>query len=193
MEALLNQPWDVATLGSRISIYVSPDVRISHVLGGYQHQRRPRAVLFLNSYAARMAPSGKDATYAHELAHLLTWRYRSHTLREGLADYLALQLHPAASVGPNRKGHEVDAAQVPALEGLLGTSAEPPAALMSDQGFRRSYYAASYRFVRVLIRRGGLALFLDLYRAQDPDGAYERMYGATRKAIATAALDGKTD
>ena len=127
---------------------------------------------FFNSYAARMAPSGKDATYAHELAHLLTWRYRSHTLREGLADYLALQLHPAASVGPNRKGHEVDAAQVPALEGLLGTSAEPPAALMSDQGFRRSYYAASYRFVRVLIRRGGLALFLDLYRAQDPDGAY---------------------
>ena len=64
---------------------------------------------------------------------------------------------------------------------------------MSDQGFRRSYYAASYRFVRVLIRRGGLALFLDLYRAQDPDGAYERMYGATRKAIAAAALEGKTD
>jgi hypothetical protein len=40
------------------------------------------------------------------MAHLLTWRFQSHTLREGLADYLALQVHPGAGVGPNVDGYD---------------------------------------------------------------------------------------
>ena len=163
-------------------------MRISHVLGGYEHRKQPQAVLFLNPRVARMAGSGRDATYAHELAHLLTWRYTSHTLREGLADYLALQLHPGAGVGPNREGHAVAKAQAPALKALLGTTAPPPAALMDDPEFRRSYYSASYRFVSHLVQLKGLPKFLDLYAADDPDRAYQGIYGLGRAALAEASL-----
>jgi hypothetical protein len=105
METALDRHWDTAHLGERVSIYVSQATRMAHLLGGYEHQRDPKAVVFLNPVVARLALSGQSATYAHELAHLLTWRYYSHTLREGLADYLALQLHPGSGTGPNRDGH----------------------------------------------------------------------------------------
>jgi hypothetical protein len=60
MESILGRRWDTATLGDRVSIYVSSETRVSHVLGGYEHQNNPRAVLFLNPVVARMAVSGKN-------------------------------------------------------------------------------------------------------------------------------------
>ncbi len=188
MESILGRRWDAQTLGDRVSIYVSSETRVSHVLGGYEHQNNPRAVLFLNSVVAQMSLSGRNATYAHELAHLLTWRFYSHTLREGLADYLALQLHPGAGVGPNREGYSTFPPLAEGVSDVLGTAAAPPAALLQDQAFRQSYYASSYRLVRYLIEAGGLAKFLELYAASDPEPAFKQLYGQDRKALVAAAL-----
>ncbi len=188
MEAALGRTWDTASLGERARVYVSADTRVSHVLGGYEHQNNPRAVLFLNPMVAQMALSGRNATYAHELAHLLTWRYHSHTLREGLADFLALQLHPGAGVGPNREGYTTFPPVADGVLEVLGTTAVPPAKLLHDQAFRESYYASSYRLVRYLINTGGMPKFLDLYATPEPEVAFKQLYGEERTALVAAAL-----
>ncbi len=161
---------------------------MSHVLGGYEHRHNPKAVLLLNPTVAHAALSGRNATYAHELAHLLTWQYHSHTLREGLADYLALRLHPLAGVGPNRDGHTTTPSVAEGIPELLGTTAAPPNRLLHDQAFRESYYATSYKLVRHLIDTGGMTKFLELYAAPDPESAFRQLYGEDRSALVTAAL-----
>jgi hypothetical protein len=188
MERLLDQPWDTPTFGPRVRMYVSARIRVSHVWGGYGHRSDPRALIFLPPHAAQRAVGGHDATYAHELAHLLTWRFTSHSLREGLADYLALQLHPGAAVGPNRAVHLVDPEHVASLAKLVGTRFDPPAAVQHDPAFRRSYYAASYFFVAYLIRRSNLSKFLQLYASDEPEAAYVPMYGAGRQELFLKAL-----
>jgi hypothetical protein len=92
---------DMATLGRKVRVYVSDAIGVSHVWRGYQHPSDPKAIIFLNLRAYHGAMSGKNATHAHELTHLFTWRYNSHTLREGVADYVALKIFPGAAVGPN--------------------------------------------------------------------------------------------
>ncbi|MDQ3271019.1 MAG: hypothetical protein M3Q12_02455 [Pseudomonadota bacterium] len=187
MEELLGRRLDQSTLGPRIRIYVAAGTTVSHVWRGYEHQSDPKALLFLNPMIARMALSGTNATYAHELAHLLTWRFYSHTLREGLADHLALQVHPGAGVGPNVEGYASPPAVPQEVEEYLGTTRAPPSALMTDAQFRRAYYFASYRFVRFLIERAGMVTFLKLYEAGDPESEFVRLYGASRKELVLAA------
>lgn len=188
MEELLGRKLDEATLGPRVRIYVSAGTTISHVWRGYRHPVDPRAIVFLNPRVAQLAASGTNATYAHELAHLLTWRFHSHTLREGLADYLALQLHPGAGVGPNVEGYASLPTVPPGILEYLGTSRAPPDALMSDAPFRRAYYFASYRFARYLVERGGMATFLKLYDAREPEAEFTRLYGASLEALVAAAM-----
>jgi hypothetical protein len=187
MEKILGRRLDVATLGSRIRIYVSAGTAVSHVWRGYHHRTDPKAVLFLNPTVARLAVRGTNATYAHEMAHLLTWRYHSHTLREGLADYLALELHPGAAVGPNTAGYGSPPAVPHELDRYLGTSHAPPSEVRTDIQFRRAYYFASYRFVRYLIALAGMETFLQLYDSRDPEGEYVRLYGASREELVSAA------
>ena len=105
IEALLGRPLDTPRLGSRIKLYVSTSVTISHVWRGYDQPADPRAIVLLNPRAYRGAMAGTDATFVHEMTHLFAWRFRSHTLREGLADHIAMVLLPGAGVGPNREGH----------------------------------------------------------------------------------------
>ena len=187
MESLLGRKLDEATLGSRIRIYVSIGTTISHVWRAYDHPNDPQPVLFLNPRVARLAVPGTDATYAHEIAHLLTWRYYSHTLREGLADYLALQVHPGAGIGPSAEGYASPPAVPREIEAFLGTTRAVPGALMTDIQFRRAYYYASYRFVRFLVERAGMATFLKLYEARDPESELMRLYGASREELVLAA------
>ena len=190
MEALLGRGLDSATLGERVRIYVSADTTVSHVWLGYDHPRDPQGALFVNPKIAHLGVAGRNATYAHELAHLLTWRYASHTLREGLADWLALAVHPGAGVGPNP---DADASPAPVpdeVAALLGTDAPPPDALSSDPAFRAAYYAASRRFVAHLVERAGIATFLELYDAGEPEALYQRLYGASREALVREALAG---
>jgi hypothetical protein len=159
----------------------------SHVWRGYDHPSDPKAIVFLNRRAYEGAMRGENATYAHEMAHLFTWRYSSHSLREGLADYLALQIHPGAAVGPNAAGFESGA--VPAeVTPYLGTRLPPPPQVASDQEFRRGYYAASHRFVKFLVARGGMETFLKLYDSVDPEAEYAGLYGASRQELVREAL-----
>jgi len=187
MEDLLGRRLDESTLGARIRIYVAAGTVVSHVWRGYEHPSDPKAIVFLTSSVAQLALTGANATYAHELAHLLTWRYYSHTLREGLADYLALQIHPGAAVGPNSAGYALPSPMPPEVEQYLGTTRAPPAAVRGEIQFRRAYYFASYRFVRFLIERRGMAAFLEIYGANEPEREYLRLYGATREELVAAA------
>jgi len=75
----------------------------------------------------------------------------------------------------------------PEIDQYLGTARAPPAAVRNDVEFRRAYYFASYRFVRFLIERAGLATFLKLYGAEDPEREFAPLYGASREELVTAA------
>jgi hypothetical protein len=191
MEAALGRRVEHAVLGAKLRVVVSVRVRVSHVWGGYDHREDPQGVLFLNPRVAAMAVRGVNATYAHELAHLLTWRYHSHSLREGLADWLALQVLPGAAVGPNGAGDSPEIAD--AVATVLGGSAAPPAELSSDAAFRAGYYYGSRRLVEHLIAQGGIERFLELYAAADTEAALQRLYGKDRAALVRDALATDTE
>lgn len=183
IEKLLDRPYDKKTLGSPIRVYVTDAEVVSHVWNGYRHPEDPRGILFLNRTAYEGAVQRTNATFAHELTHLFMWRFHSHTLREGLADYIALTLYPGTAVGPNKAGGDLRAQLPPDIMRVLGTSAEPPSWVRTDRRMRAMYYAGSYRFAKLLIDKGGLPTFLKLYDSPDPEAAYVELYGAPRDAL----------
>jgi hypothetical protein len=187
LETLTGRTLDTATLGPKIRIYVSDAVFVSHVWKGYAHPSDPKAIVLLSARAYEGALTRTNATYVHEMAHLFTWRYHSHTLREGLADYLALQMHPGAGVGPNADGYDHRTAIPPEVAEYLGTTKPPPAWLGSDIVRRRAYYFASYRFVTSLIERAGMETFLRLYDAERTEDELVALYGATREELVRRA------
>jgi hypothetical protein len=189
LETLTGRKLDTATLGPRIRIYVSDAVAVSHVWRGYGHPRDPKGIVLLNARAYSDALRGANATYAHEMAHLFTWRYHSHTLREGLADYLALKIHPGAGVGPNPTGYDMSTRVSQEVLDFLGTTKPPPQGVVSDAGLRRSYYYASYRFVRYLIDTEGMDTFMELYDAEDTEPALTRLYRASREELVRRAME----
>lgn len=114
---------DTAVLGPMVRVYVSDAISVSHVWRGYQHPRDPKGIIFLNLRAYHGALGGKNATHVHELTHLFTWRYHSHTLREGIADYIALKIIPGAAVGPNARPDDVARRNIaPEILERLGTT-----------------------------------------------------------------------
>lgn len=187
LEALTGRTLDTATLGPRIRIYVSDAVFVSHVWNGYAHPRDPKGIVFLSARAYEGALTRTNATYVHEMAHLFTWRYHSHTLREGLADYLALEVHPGAGVGPNAEGYDRRMTIHPEVVECLGTTKAPPPWLVSDLDRRRAYYFASYRFVKSLIDQAGMDTFLRLYDAASTESALVTLYGASRDELVRRA------
>jgi hypothetical protein len=64
---------DTATFESKVRVYVSDAVSVSHVWKGYQHPSDPKGIIFLNLRAYHGAMGGNNATHAHELTHLFTW------------------------------------------------------------------------------------------------------------------------
>lgn len=183
IEKLLDRPFDKKTLGSPVRVYVTDAQVVSHVWNGYGHPRDPRGILFLNRTAYKGAVQRTNATFAHELTHLFTWRFHSHTLREGLADYIALTLYPGTAVGPNQAGYDLSANLPADVLDVLGTTAAPPSWVRTDRRMRALYYAGSYRLVKLLIAQGGLPKFLELYGSPDPEQAYLRLYGVPRAAL----------
>ena len=187
IDALTGRGAAVAALGPKVHIYVADIRRASHVWRGYDHPSEPKALIFLNRPAYEGAMRGDNATYAHEMTHLFAWRYSSHTLREGLADYVALEIRPGAAVGPNPAGF--DSAPIPdAVTPYVGTRLPAPPQVTSDPDFRRAYYAASYRLVKLLVARRGMETFLKLYDSADPEAEYARLYGAERAELVREAL-----
>jgi hypothetical protein len=189
LEILTGRKLDTATLGPKVRIYVSSAVAVSHVWRGYGHPLDPKGIVFLNTRVYSGALRGSDATYAHELAHLFTWRYHSHTLREGLADYLALKIHPGAGLGANPGGYDTSAKIPQEVLDLLGTTKPPPQGVVSDLHMRRNYYNAGYRFVRYLIDTAGMDTFMKLYDAEDTEAELPRLYGASREELVRRAMD----
>lgn len=123
-----------------------------------------------------------------EMAHLYTWRYSSHTLRESLADYVAMQILPGAGLGPNIGGHDRSMKIPSDIIDLLGSSRFPPEWVSSDIARRTAYYSASFRFVKYLVERQGLAVFMKLYDSDDPEQDYVSLYGAAREELARLAM-----
>ena len=178
---------DTATLGPKVRVYVSDAIAISHVWKGYQHPTDPRGIIFLNPRVYSGAMNGKNATYIHELTHLFTWRFNSHTLREGFADYVALTILPGTAVGPNPAG-ESPAQIPPEIRQLLGTTRPAPEWASTDPVRRSAYYFASYRFVKFLVERKGMETFLKLYASEKPDVDIKSLYGMEREDAVKAAL-----
>jgi hypothetical protein len=183
VEALTGRKLDTATLGPRVRVYVSDAISVSHVWNGYEHPRDPRGIILLNRRAYLGALSGTNATYAHEMTHLFTWRYSSHTLREGIADYVAVAVRPGAGVGPNAQGHDLSARIPKEVVDCLGTTQPAPAWLTGDATYRRFYYLASYRFVKSLIEDKGMEVFMRLYDSERPETEMPALYGASREDL----------
>jgi len=179
---------DTATYRSKVRVYVSDAIGVSHVWRGYQHSTDPKAIIFLNLRVYQGAMGGKNATHIHELTHLFTWRYNSHTLREGIADYVALKIFPGAAVGPNPGGGSARLEVPPEILELLGTTKPPPDWVSTDPLRRAAYYFASYRLVKYLIETKDMDTFLKLYLSENPEMDIKSLYGVERTDAVKAAL-----
>jgi hypothetical protein len=193
VETVMGVKLDTATLGPKVHVYVSDAVSVSHVWRGYQHPSDPRAIIFLNPRVYLGAMSGTNATHIHELTHLFTWRFTSHTLREGLADAVALILLPGAAVGPNPGGGEWPPDIPPEILAYLGTTKPPPGWLSTDRVRRRAYYFASHRFVSALVEMKGMETFMQLYVSENPEIAIISLYGISREEAIQVALRGRPE
>jgi hypothetical protein len=178
IESHLGRKLDTNTLGKKIKVVVSSHVRVSHVWHGYQHMSDPQAVIFLNTRAYNGFTSRTNATLVHELTHLFTWKYNSHSLREGIADYVARAVMPNTAVGPN----EANAVPVPVEWAFkyLGSNHPPPAELGSDPEFRKIYYFSSYVLVKALIERASMKEFMKFYDSVYSEALFESTFKVKR-------------
>ncbi len=178
IEGQLGRKFDVATLGKKIKIVVSNNVRVSHVWRGYQHMNDPQAVIFLNARAYNGFKSKSNATLVHELTHLFTWRYNSHSLREGIADYVARAVMPGTAVGPNEANATIT--RVDWAFKYLGSSHPAPPELTTDAEFRKQYYFLSYVLVKALIEKTSMTEFLKFYDGAYSDSLFESTFKVKR-------------
>lgn len=187
LEQLMGVKYDEATLGRKVRIYISDFVSVSHVWKGYNHPTEPKGIIFLNQRVYLGALKGTNATYIHEMAHLFSWRFQSHTLREGLADYMALKILPGTGVGPSAEGYDWSTAIPSEVIEYLGTTRPPPQWVTTDAVKRRAYYFASYRLVKYLIDTKGLETFMKLYKSDSPETEVRSLYGLSREEAIRAA------
>lgn len=178
IEVQLGRKFDVETLGKKIKVVVSNKIRVSHVWRGYQHMNDPKAVIFLNTRAYNGFKSRTNATLVHEMTHLFTWRYNSHSLREGIADYVARAVMPNMAVGPNEAN--ATPTRVDWAFKYLGFNHPPPSALMTDTEFRKNYYFSSYILVKSLIERTSMVDFLNFYESPYSDELFESTFKVRR-------------
>jgi hypothetical protein len=182
---------DTATLGGKVRVYVTDAIGVSHVWKGYQHPSDPKAIIFLNLRAYHGAMAGRNATHAHELTHLFTWHYHSHTLREGIADYVALKIFPGTDVGPNPGGGSARRTIAPEIIEHLGTTKPPPGWVSTDPTRRSDYYFASYRLVKYLVESKDMETFWKLYTSENPEIDIKNLYGLDRREAVQAAFEAR--
>ena len=186
VEKLLGVKLDTATLGPKVQIYVSDIPSVCHVWKGYNHPQDPKGMIFLHRRAYLGAMRGLNATYIHELVHLFMWRYHSHTLREGFAEYIALKILPAG-ISASPVGSDGSVAIPADVIEYLGTAKSPPHWITTDPAKRRVYYLASYRLVKYLVEAKGLETFIQLYNSDSPVMEIGKLYGTTREEAIRAA------
>ncbi len=178
IEDKLGRKFDTATLGKKIKVVVSNHVRVSHVWRGYQHMNDPQAVIFLNARAYNGFKSKTNATLVHEMTHLFTWRYNSHSLREGIADYVARAVMPDTAVGPNEAN--TVPTRVDWASKYFGSNLPAPPELTTDPEFRKNYYFSSYVLVKALIERTSMADFMRFYDSTYTDAIFESTFKIKR-------------
>ena len=109
------------------------------------------------------------------------------TLREGIADYVALKIR--AIVGPNAGGDDLARRNIaPEIIEHLGTTKPAPEWVSTDPTRRSDYYFASYRLVKYLVESKGIETFWKLYAAENPEIDIKNLYGLDRKEAIQAAL-----
>lgn len=118
LEFILERPLDTDALGTPVRIYISPDINNGHVWRGYRHPADPKAIIFLPPQRAADSVRNKNSVEVHEMTHLMTWRYHSHTLREGLADYLAFSVRPGTHYHAPKAKPSGDFSMTKAIESL---------------------------------------------------------------------------
>ncbi len=187
LEELTGRKFDTAVLGPKVRVFVSTQVGISHVWRGYEHPKDPKGIVFLNRRVYARAMAGNDATFIHEMAHLLTWKSYSHTLREGIANYLAQRIRPGAGSGANPAGYDWSMKVPKAMASYLGTTREAPRMMTAEPESRGVYYYACYRFVKYLVDTAGMEVFMKLYESRTPEDEFPGLYGASRKELIAAA------
>jgi len=187
LEELTGRKFDTAVLGPKVRVFVSTQIGISHVWRGYEHPKDPKGIVFLNRRVYAGAMAGTDATFIHEMSHLLTWKFYSHTLREGIANYLAQRIRPGAGSGANPAGYDWSVKVPKAMASYLGTTKEAPQMMTGEPESRGVYYYACYRFVKHLVDAAGMEVFMKLYESRKPEDEFPKLYGATRKELIAAA------
>lgn len=180
--------YDHSRLGDRIQIYCSDAVKVSHVHGGYLQAREPLGRIFLNPRSAFGSVQGVNSTYVHELVHLFTWNFYSHTLREGLADFVASSLHRGSAIGPVPVDFVLPKDDFRRYFKYWATTKTPPRKLKKDIDFRRGYYFSSRLFVTYLIEKYGLDAFMKLYASLEPEKEIFFLYGQSRQALVAKCM-----
>ena len=180
--------YDHPRLGDRIQIYCSDAVKVSHVHGGYLQAKEPLGRIFLNPRSALGSVHGVNSTYIHELAHLFTWNFCSHTLREGLADYVASSLHQGSSIGPVPADFALPNEEFVRYTKYWATTKTPPRKLKTNIDFRRGYYFSSRLFVTYLIEKYGLDAFMQLYASPQPEVEISSLYGHSRQTLVARCM-----
>ncbi len=175
-------------LGDRIQIYCSDAVKVSHVHGGYLQAKEPLGRIFLNPRSAIGAVQGVNSTYMHELAHLFTWNFYSHTLREGLADFVASSLHQGSAIGPVPADFVLPNEEFARYSKYWATTKTPPRKLKTDIDFRRGYYYSSRLFVMYLIEKYGIETFMNLYASSQPEVEISSLYGRSRQTLVAGCM-----
>jgi hypothetical protein len=177
--------YDHPLLGDKIQVYCSDAVKVSHVHGGYLQAKEPLGRIFLNPRSAVGAVQGVNSTYIHELAHLFTWNFHSHTLREGLADFVASSLNQGSAIGPVPADFILPSEALARYSKYWATTKTPPRKLKTDIDFRRGYYFSSRLFVMYLIKKYGIGKFMKLYVSSQPEAEIESLYGCSHQTLVT--------
>ncbi|HEX2208148.1 MAG TPA: hypothetical protein VHG93_10740 [Longimicrobium sp.] len=189
IERLTGERVDAAHYGdSAVHVFVSGRVTVSHVYGGYAHDRYKRPYLYLSPQRVRR----RAAPYLHELTHIVLWRFGSHSLREGFASYVEGRLaeegvgYNSGVFGPGPRA-EVDSAAAAALRGGVGQAVLPwvgraggtdPSITSADAPeTRAAFYLLTRSFVQHLLDEIDIPTFIRLYRADDTDAAYRELTG----------------
>jgi hypothetical protein len=172
-----------------IEVFLSPKKIISHVYGGYRQRHYSTPWIFL---PVRMVKWG-FSPYSHELTHLFTWNFTSHSLREGLACWMQIQL---AEQGMGLKTHihrfenrhEADSIVrliiqdkefIPVIRSIARTGLPSPKITKPGGSNRSKYYTACYSFVAYLLDSVSMVEFMQLYSADKKVFAKFKMAGKT--------------
>lgn len=176
-----------------VHVFVSGRVRFPDVYGGYSHPYYKLPYLFLNPKRVR----NRAAPYLYELTHIVLWRFGSHSLREGFASYVVARLagegvgYNSGVFGPGPRA-EVDAAAADVLPRDIGAKVLPwsckpggtDAAITSadSPATREAFYLLTRSFVQHLLDEVDMAVFIQLYRAEDTEAAYRDLTGRSLEA-----------